>query len=53
MAGGCCGGCAAPTDRDDARAWRRVLWIALAINDGMFGVEIVTAALGVFGTGRI
>lgn len=41
MAGGCCGGCAAPTDRDDGRAWRRVLWIALAINAGMFGVEIV------------
>ncbi|MBB5699855.1 Co/Zn/Cd efflux system component [Sphingomonas yantingensis] len=41
MAGGCCGGCAAPTDRDDDRAWRRVLWIALAINAGMFGVEVV------------
>ncbi len=41
MAGGCCGDCAAPTDRDNDRAWRRVLWIALAINAGMFGVEVV------------
>ncbi len=41
MAGGCCGGCAAPSDGDDDRAWRRVLWVALAINAGMFGVEIV------------
>ena len=41
MAGGCCGGCAGPTDKDDDRAWRRVLWIALVINAGMFGVEIV------------
>lgn len=41
MAGERCGGCAAPTDRDDERAWRRVLRIALAINAGMFGVEIV------------
>ncbi|RIA37238.1 Co/Zn/Cd efflux system component [Hephaestia caeni] len=40
MAGGCCGGCetAAPT-KD--RTWRRVLWIALAINAGMFAVEIM------------
>lgn len=40
MTGGCCGGCetTAPT-RD--KAWRRVLWIALAINAGMFAVEIV------------
>ncbi|MEA3539306.1 MAG: cation transporter [Pseudomonadota bacterium] len=40
MAGGCCGGCetTAPT-RD--KAWRRVLWIALAINASMFAVEIV------------
>lgn len=43
MAGGCCGGCetTAPT-RD--KAWRRVLWIALAINASMFAVEIVAGA---------
>jgi Co/Zn/Cd efflux system component len=40
MAGGCCGGCeTTPPSKD--RAWRRVLWIALGINAGMFGVEIV------------
>jgi len=42
MAGGCCGGCG--TEARDAlqdRAWRRVLWIALAINAGMFALEIV------------
>lgn len=40
MAGGCCGGCdTTPPTRE--RAWRRVLWIALAINAGMFAVEIV------------
>lgn len=38
MAGGCCGGCEMPPTRDEA--WRRVLWIALAINAGMFAVEI-------------
>ncbi|MDQ4421591.1 cation transporter [Sphingobium sp. DEHP117] len=39
MAGGCCGdhnGAAVSTDR----TWRRVLWIALLINAGMFLVEI-------------
>lgn len=40
MAGGCCGGCAASTSKDNDPAWRRVLWIALALNAGMFGVEI-------------
>jgi Co/Zn/Cd efflux system component len=40
MAGGCCGGCETTTPGED-RAWRRVLWIALAINAGMFAVEIV------------
>lgn len=40
MAGGCCG------SKDNAetlhdRAWRRVLWIALAINAAMFCVEMV------------
>lgn len=38
MAGGCCCGAEAPPPDD--RAWRRVLWIALAINAGMFAVEI-------------
>ena len=38
MAGGCCGEVEAPP-RDD-KGWRRVLWIALAINAGMFAVEI-------------
>lgn len=40
MAGGCCGGCETTTPTKDS-AWRRVLWIALAINAGMFAVEIV------------
>lgn len=40
MAGGCCGGCAAPAAKNEDRAWRRALWVALAINAGMFGVEI-------------
>ncbi|MBB6505342.1 Co/Zn/Cd efflux system component [Sphingomonas endophytica] len=40
MAGGCCGGCAATTGTDSDPAWRRVLWIALAVNAGMFGIEI-------------
>lgn len=40
MAGRCCGGCeTTPSTQDEA--WRRVLWIALAINSGMFAVEIV------------
>ncbi len=39
MAGGCCGGCETATPTRN-KAWRRVLWIALAINVGMFVVEI-------------
>ena len=39
MAAGCCG-CETSPPPDD-KAWRRVLWIALAINAGMFAVEIV------------
>src|SRR3546814_18403116 len=38
MAGGCC--CGPETPPPDDRAWRRVLWIALAINAAMFAVEI-------------
>ncbi|WP_334182249.1 cation transporter [Novosphingobium sp.] len=40
MAGGCCD-CADTARKIEDRAWRRVLWIALFINAGMFGVEIV------------
>jgi Co/Zn/Cd efflux system component len=41
MSGGCCGGSQDITEKLNDRAWRRVLWIALVINAGMFGVEIV------------
>lgn len=41
MAGGCCGEPQDDTDRLRDRGWRRVLWIALVINAGMFGVEFV------------
>jgi Co/Zn/Cd efflux system component len=40
MAGGCCGGCETTPPTKDSE-WRRLLWIALAINAGMFAVEIV------------
>jgi Co/Zn/Cd efflux system component len=40
MAGGCCGGGAVAAVRQDDRPWRRALWIALAINAGMFVIEI-------------
>lgn len=40
MAGGCCDGCGSEPAQGNDRAWRRVLWIALAINAGMFAVEI-------------
>ncbi len=39
MAGGCCGGCE-PTPATHDKIWRRVLWISLAINAGMFALEI-------------
>lgn len=42
MAGGCCGGCEAPPSTSDT-SWRRVLWIALVINAGMFAVEIIAS----------
>jgi Co/Zn/Cd efflux system component len=41
MAGGCCGGSQNDTEKLRDAAWRRVLWIALAVNALMFGVEIV------------
>jgi Co/Zn/Cd efflux system component len=40
MAGDCCNGCETVSPTED-KAWRRVLWIAFAINAGMFAVEIV------------
>jgi Co/Zn/Cd efflux system component len=41
MVGGCCGGSPDNGEKTDDRVWRRALWIALVINAGMFGVEIV------------
>ena len=42
MAGGCCGGCETTTaGGTDGKAWRRVLWIALALNAAMFAAEII------------
>ena len=41
MAGGCCGGTPDNGGKTGDRVWRRALWIALIINAGMFGVEIV------------
>ena len=40
MADQCCAGKSGTTALNDPK-WRRVLWIALVINAGMFGVEIV------------
>ncbi|ARR57383.1 cation transporter (plasmid) [Rhizorhabdus wittichii DC-6] len=39
MAG--CGSCCAETKHIDDTRWRRVLWIALAINAAMFGAEMI------------
>ncbi len=39
MAGGCCSGSETTQPTQD-KAWRRVLWLALAINATMFAVEI-------------
>lgn len=41
MAGGCCDGSPDTGGKTEDRVWRRALWIALIINAGMFGVEIV------------
>ncbi len=40
MAGGCCSGCETQAPAND-KAWRIVLWVALAINAGMFVVELI------------
>ena len=40
---GCCSGCAAPSSAVSPR-FRKALWLALAINAAMFGVEIVAGA---------
>lgn len=42
MAGSCCASaCASPAKTvDEERAWRRVLWVALIVNAGMFAVEM-------------
>ena len=40
MAGSCCGS-VEPTPRGDAPGWRQALWIALALNAGMFLVEMI------------
>ena len=44
MAGGCCGGCETTAPTQD-KTWRRVLWIALAINAGMFGIELAAGVV--------
>jgi Co/Zn/Cd efflux system component len=43
---GCCShdGCAAETKRNDSPAWRRALWIALAVNGTMFLGEMIAGA---------
>ena len=40
MAGGCHENCGTTTSANDPR-WRRVLWVALAINASMFAVEMI------------
>lgn len=40
MAGSCCDGGVGKSALNDPR-WRRILWFALIINAGMFGVEIL------------
>lgn len=41
MAGGCCGASQDNSFKIEDASWRRVLWVALAINGGMFCIEIV------------
>ena len=44
MAGGCCSSSCSSTGGNNDPRWRRALWIALAVNFGMFGAEIVAGA---------
>ena len=44
MAGGCCNSSCSSTGGNNDPRWRRALWIALAVNFGMFGTEIVAGA---------
>lgn len=44
MAG--CGSCCAETNRIESGRWRRVLWIALAVNLAMFAAELVAGLIG-------
>jgi Co/Zn/Cd efflux system component len=44
MAGSCCDSACATTKALNDKRWRRALWIALAVNAGMFGVEMVAGA---------
>ena len=41
MAGGCCGASQDNSFKIEDASWRRVLWVPLAINGGMFCIEIV------------
>lgn len=44
MAGGCCNSSCSSTGGSNDPRWRRALWIALAVNLGMFGIEIAAGA---------
>lgn len=44
MAGGCCGGGCSTSKPPVDRGYRRVLWIALAVNAAMFVVELAAGA---------
>lgn len=46
MAGGCCShdNCSGNEKASNSPAWRRALWIALAVNAGMFLAEIIAGA---------
>jgi Co/Zn/Cd efflux system component len=44
MAGDCCSGVHSSTKALNDRGWRRALWVALAVNAGMFAVEMVAGA---------
>jgi len=44
MAGDCCGSVCAGAKALDDKRWRRALWIALAVNAGMFAVEMAAGA---------